>query len=101
MKIADLEVIDPFRVPRQEFRFGGEIVETTAIQTLTRITTDDGASFVQIGLPSGEARRANGPGRAIPVFSSSNPPKVRIGGCHASDPSKDGGARRDPFHEHR
>jgi len=42
MKIVDLQVIT-FRVPRKPFRNGKLLPETTAIQTLTKIITDEGA----------------------------------------------------------
>ena len=48
MKITDLQVI-PFRVPRQAFRNGELGEKTTVVQTLTRITTDDGAEGYYFG----------------------------------------------------
>ncbi|MDP7447296.1 MAG: hypothetical protein QF689_01795, partial [Candidatus Latescibacteria bacterium] len=48
MKITDIEVI-PFRVPRRPFRNGELGEETTIIQTLTRIHTDEGAEGLYLG----------------------------------------------------
>ena len=48
MKIVDLEVI-PFRVRRREFQNGELLPETEAIQTLTRISTDEGAAGYYLG----------------------------------------------------
>jgi len=42
MKIVDLQVI-PFRVPRRDFHNGEFPPETPAVQTLTKIITDEGA----------------------------------------------------------
>ncbi|MBC8427723.1 enolase [bacterium] len=41
MTIVDIQVI-PFRVPRTDFRHG-QLFETTVVQTLTKIITDEGA----------------------------------------------------------
>lgn len=48
MKIVDLEVI-PFRVPRTTFRHGKFLPETTVVQTLTKIVTDEGAEGYYLG----------------------------------------------------
>ena len=48
MKITDIEVIH-FRVPRRVFRNGELGEETTIIQTLTRICTDEGAEGLYLG----------------------------------------------------
>lgn len=48
MKVVDLKVI-PFRVPRRPFRNGKLLPETTAIQTLTRIITDENAEGYYFG----------------------------------------------------
>jgi L-alanine-DL-glutamate epimerase-like enolase superfamily enzyme len=48
MKIVDLEVI-PFRVRRRDFRNGRLLPEAEVIQTLTRITTDEGAQGFTLG----------------------------------------------------
>ena len=48
MKITDIEVI-PFRVPRRPFRHGELHDEVTIVQTLTRITTDEGAEGLYLG----------------------------------------------------
>ena len=48
MKITDLQVI-PFQVPRQTFHNGVLHPETMALQTLTRITTDEGAEGYCLG----------------------------------------------------
>ena len=48
MKITDLQVI-PFQVPRQIFHNGVLHPETMAVQTLTRITTDEGAEGYCLG----------------------------------------------------
>jgi L-alanine-DL-glutamate epimerase-like enolase superfamily enzyme len=48
MKIVDLKVI-PFRVTRRPLRNGKRLPETTAIQTLTRIITDEGAEGYYFG----------------------------------------------------
>ena len=48
MKIVDVQVI-PFRVPRSAFRNGQLIPETTIIQTLTKIITDEGAEGYYFG----------------------------------------------------
>jgi len=48
MKITDLEVI-PFYVPRRSFRHGEMGPETRIVQTLTRITTDEGAEGYYLG----------------------------------------------------
>ena len=47
MKIVDLQVI-PFRVSRTAFR-NGQIVETTIVQTLTKIVTDSGIEGYYFG----------------------------------------------------
>jgi L-alanine-DL-glutamate epimerase-like enolase superfamily enzyme len=48
MKITNVEVI-PFRVPRRPYRNGQVLPETYATQTLTRITTDEGAEGYCLG----------------------------------------------------
>ena len=48
MKIADLQVI-PFRVARRPRRHGKLLPETSVIQTLTRIVTDEGAEGYYFG----------------------------------------------------
>jgi L-alanine-DL-glutamate epimerase-like enolase superfamily enzyme len=49
MKITDLQVI-PFRVPRRPFQNGGALgPETTVVQTLTRVLTDEGAEGYYLG----------------------------------------------------
>jgi L-alanine-DL-glutamate epimerase-like enolase superfamily enzyme len=48
MKIVDLQVI-PFRVPRKPFRNGELLPETTAVQTVTKIVTDEGAEGYYLG----------------------------------------------------
>ena len=48
MKIVDLKVI-PFRAPRRPVRNGKLLPETTAIQTLTKIITDEGAEGYYFG----------------------------------------------------
>jgi len=48
MKIVDLKVI-PFRVPRRSFWNGKMRPETTVTQTLTKVTTDDGAEGYYFG----------------------------------------------------
>ena len=48
MKIVDLQVV-PFRVPRRPFRNGELLPETTVIQTLTKIITDEGAEGYYLG----------------------------------------------------
>ncbi|NLF02207.1 MAG: enolase [Anaerolineales bacterium] len=48
MKIVDLEVI-PFRVYRREFQNGKMLPETETIQTLTRISTDEGPEGYYLG----------------------------------------------------
>ena len=48
MKISDIEVI-PFHVPRRPFRNGELGAETTVVQTLTRIHTDEGAVGLYLG----------------------------------------------------
>ena len=53
MQINDVTVI-PFHTTRHDVRHGGAIEETNGVQTLTRITTDDGAE----GFASGERRTA-------------------------------------------
>ena len=58
MKITDIEVI-PFRVPRRPFRNGELGEETTIVQTLTRIKTDesDGYSALQVTTGSVKPQR--------------------------------------------
>jgi L-alanine-DL-glutamate epimerase-like enolase superfamily enzyme len=48
MKITDLEVI-PFQVSRQSFRNGQVRQESTALQTVTRVVTDEGAEGYCLG----------------------------------------------------
>ena len=48
MKIVDLQVI-PFRVRRTEFRNGELLPEVEAIQTLTKVLTDEGAEGYCLG----------------------------------------------------
>ena len=48
MKIVDLQVI-PFRVPGRSFRNGELLPETTGVQTLTKIVTDEGAEGYYFG----------------------------------------------------
>jgi L-alanine-DL-glutamate epimerase-like enolase superfamily enzyme len=48
VKITNLEVI-PFRVPRRPYRSGQVLPETFVTQTLTRITTDEGAEGYCLG----------------------------------------------------
>ena len=48
MKIVDLQVI-PFRVPRTPFHHGKLLPETTVVQTLTKIVTDEGAEGYYLG----------------------------------------------------
>ena len=48
MKIADVQVV-PFRVPRRPFRHGEILPETSAVQTLTKIITDEGAEGYYLG----------------------------------------------------
>ena len=48
MKIVDVQVI-PFRVPRTPFRNGKLQPETTVVQTLTKIITDEGAEGYYFG----------------------------------------------------
>lgn len=48
MQIVDLQVI-PFRVKRQSFRAGGVLSEVEAVQTLTKIITDEGAEGYYFG----------------------------------------------------
>src|SRR5689334_10897794 len=48
MKITNLEVI-PFRVPRRPYRNGQLLPETQAVQTLTRVVTDEGAEGYCLG----------------------------------------------------
>ena len=68
MKIVDLQII-PFRVPRRTFRNGKLLPETTVVQTLTKIITDEGAEGYylgghghgdQDGLPPGERAAIEG-----------------------------------------
>ena len=48
MKIVDVQVI-PFRVPRRPFSNGKFLPETTVVQTLTQIRTDEGAEGYYLG----------------------------------------------------
>ena len=48
MKITDVQVI-PFTVPRQTFHAGRFLPETKVIQTLTKISTDEGAEGYYLG----------------------------------------------------
>ncbi len=48
MKITNVEVI-PFRVPRMAFHNRALVPEGTAVQTLTKISTDDGAEGYYLG----------------------------------------------------
>ncbi len=48
MKIVDVEVI-PFRVLRRGFRNGELLPEQTAVQTLTKVVTDEGAEGYYLG----------------------------------------------------
>lgn len=48
MKITDVKVI-PFRVSRRGFRHGRLLPETTVVQTLTVISTDEGAKGYYLG----------------------------------------------------
>lgn len=48
MKIVDLEVIS-FRVPRRRFHRGSILPEEMTVQTLTKITTDEGAEGYYFG----------------------------------------------------
>ncbi|MDP6360901.1 MAG: enolase C-terminal domain-like protein [Planctomycetota bacterium] len=48
MKIADLQVI-PFQIPKRPYSNGQFLPETTAIQTLTKVVTDDGAEGYYFG----------------------------------------------------
>ena len=48
MKIVDLQVV-PFRTPRTLFRNGQILPQTTAIQTLTKIVTDNGLEGYYLG----------------------------------------------------
>ena len=48
MKITDLQVI-PFRVSRRPYRNGELLPETTVVQTLTRVVTDEGAEGYYLG----------------------------------------------------
>ena len=48
MKIADLQVI-PFRIPKRPYSNGQFLPETTTIQTLTKVVTDDGAEGYYFG----------------------------------------------------
>ncbi|MFO7917831.1 MAG: enolase C-terminal domain-like protein [Anaerolineae bacterium] len=48
MKITDIQVI-PFRVPRKPFRNGQLLPERNVIQTITKITTDEGAEGYYLG----------------------------------------------------
>jgi len=48
MKITDIKVI-PFGVPRRGFRNGRLLPETTVVQTLTVISTDEGAEGYYLG----------------------------------------------------
>ena len=48
MKIVDVQVI-PFRVPRTPYRAGKVLPETTVVQTLTKIITDEGVEGYYLG----------------------------------------------------
>jgi L-alanine-DL-glutamate epimerase-like enolase superfamily enzyme len=48
MRIDDLQVI-AFRVPRRPFRNGELLPETTVVQTLTKVVTDEGAEGYYLG----------------------------------------------------
>ncbi len=48
MKITDLQVI-PFRVRRRSFRNGEMLPEVEVVQTLTKVTTDEGAEGYYLG----------------------------------------------------
>jgi len=48
MKITGVEII-PFRVPRRTFSSGELLPETQVLQTLTKITTDEGAEGYYLG----------------------------------------------------
>ncbi|MBI2190628.1 MAG: enolase [Planctomycetes bacterium] len=48
MKITDLQVI-PFRVPRRPFHNGQCLPETSVLQTLTKVITDEGAEGYYFG----------------------------------------------------
>jgi L-alanine-DL-glutamate epimerase-like enolase superfamily enzyme len=48
MKITDLQVI-PFSVPRTPFRNGKMLPETTVVQTLTKVVTDEGMEGYYLG----------------------------------------------------
>src|SRR5439155_858692 len=48
MKIVDVQVT-PFQVRRRPFHNGTLLPETTAVQTLTRVATDDGAEGYYLG----------------------------------------------------
>ena len=48
MKITDIQVI-PFRVPRRPYRNGRLGPETSVVQTLTRVVTDEGAEGYCLG----------------------------------------------------
>lgn len=48
MKIVDVQVV-PFRVPREVFRNRQLVQEGTAVQTLTKIVTDEGAEGYYLG----------------------------------------------------
>ena len=48
MKIVDLEII-PFQVPRKPFRQGEWLPETMITQTLTKVSTDEGAEGYYFG----------------------------------------------------
>ena len=48
MKIVDLQVV-PFEVPRRSFRAGELLPETTVVQTLTKVVTDEGSEGYYLG----------------------------------------------------
>lgn len=48
MKITDIQVI-PFKIPRQPFQHGKLLPETTVVQTLTKVLTDEGAEGYYFG----------------------------------------------------
>ncbi|MBL7201148.1 MAG: enolase [Anaerolineae bacterium] len=48
MRIVDLQVV-PFEVPRRPFRAGELLPETTVVQTLTKVVTDEGAEGYYLG----------------------------------------------------
>ena len=48
MRITDIQVI-PFKIPRQPFQHGRLLPETTVVQTLTKVLTDEGAEGYYFG----------------------------------------------------